>query len=241
MRLIIRNFQFEADQVQIGTTSTPFRDSAGNMLALYVRMSVSGFLLATTQAALKTLQNNLDAALKDEGSGDFLFLMNDGQPSSTKIFYSETLGGIRLEDGPNYPGGVGDWVQQRGFNFRVMAMVPKYADGNDVLESFSERVMYSGGGPMRICRNAVNTDPVEQVIYPKTFYTAVQLGEAVGFRRLPDRPPPIWPTKMNQDPDIEVQTPERIGDSFHGYKISWRYNFVSAQPLTGLPNAWPGV
>lgn len=109
-----------------------------------------------------------------------------------------------------------------------------------VLMDFAEGYTYSGGTPVIVVHEPINTGPVAQKTVPERGYHATQSGQAVGAYGRPDLAriaPPLFPAAMT-DRRITQRSAERCGLKYRNFGVQWSYEFASATPLVGLPNAW---
>ena len=109
-----------------------------------------------------------------------------------------------------------------------------------VLMDFSEGYTYSGGTPVIVVHEPINTGPVAQVTVPERGYRATQSGSAVGAYGRPDFAriaPPLFPAALTER-RVTQRSAERCGVKYRNFGVQWAYEFASATPLVGLPNGW---
>lgn len=241
MQLKWGSYAFSANEVNIQTSASLMVNQGGQPYAIKRRFNVSGHLLGSGQSDLTQKMNALQNALQIPYQ-DLVFYRDDGSASATLMRNFDSIGGILITDGPNFPGTSGaEYATTRQFNFAAEGEFPLPATQN-LLLSFSERLNFSGGGPIYRHRMAVNERPQKQLVYPHSIYRVQQEGEIVGYRRYIDPPPPLWPGALVESPDVSVDTPERKGKTapagYQGYRTTWAYRFESAVQLVGVPNLW---
>ncbi len=205
------------------------------------RWKVSGFLQATSQANLTAAIQRLEAAYAVQG-GNLGFFNDDGSATAHGIFDGQTIGGVRVVSGPNYPEGQGAEYSAGGaFRFYEIELEYDVRDFRVGLLAWTESITYSGGGPEFIFLEPILGPPVKQLLKAATAFRAVQRGMAKGHGSYPVPPDPLWPGDLLRDPEVERIAPQRRGNAFIEPQISWTYTFASALPLVGLPNPQPNI
>lgn len=169
---------------------------------------------------------------------DLVFKDDAGLVTSEVLKNAGSITGVRVTRGPDFTTTTGpEYCTIRSFSFTAEAEYPINANGL-LLLNFTESLAFSGGLPLYVHRLAINGPPQKQLVYPQTVYRVTQSGEAVGYTTTPLANPPKWPFALKEAPDIGTRSPERKGQGYQGYSISWTYRFESATPLLGAPSLW---
>jgi hypothetical protein len=205
------------------------------------RVSVSGWLEGDSQSDLASQEDALREALLGDRQ-DFKFLTDAGGVTPVSLLNSESISGVRVVDGPNFPGDTGaEYATVRRFDFEVEAEFVIRGTENRVL-AFTESVSIVGtGGPVRRFRVPINSPIlVRQQISPRSVIRATQRGQALGHTRWPAVPRPNWPLyELVDQRVIDAQGPRRAGRGFVEFPVSWSYSFESDRPFVGFPNLPP--
>lgn len=144
--------------------------------------------------------------------------------------------GVRVLAPPHYPDGVGsEGVTGRKFSVTVGATYPLPGTERFV-KSWNETLRFSGGGIRRDLVETVNTLPIAFITHLATIYRATQSGQAVGYLRYPDAPPPIWPNAVVGEQVRVLSGARETAGQLTDFPISWSYSFASPTPLVGFPN-----
>lgn len=217
-------------------------NAAGEPYALLHRWTLRGTLLADSVAELTTAIRGLENAYSVNGR-DLALLTDSGGSTAHLLKSSQCIGGVRVVDGPNFPtGDRGDYTTYRTYTITLEGEV--ILNGAEQLLAFSERVSFSGGGPRIVWHEALEGDPVPQVVAEKTVFRATQQGSTVGYLSYPNPPEPLFPGFLIENPEVQKESPKRTGrgarTTYTEFGISWNYQFASASPLNGNPTRWTG-
>ena len=233
----------ETNDSLIASYTEVVRNSAGEMMERKFRHEVMGYLsadgatVAIIQAAMKV---KMDALLLDMSlqNRDFIFYMDDGNPSSTYLYNSGSISGVKVVAGPDFIGTTGnERGTQAKFKFAVEASypltgAPKYLD-------FHEKLTFSGGGPVFTVRDAIIGPPQRQRVKEQSTWFVTQEGSLEGYlSAVAAPPPPIWPGALIRNPQISRDSPDRRGKGHTKFPLSWRYEFASVFQLFGVPHLW---
>lgn len=236
------NFAFDPGSLWVLASAVPNLNEAGEPISLQQRIQINGYVSGVGQAALTTAIQNLQAALSIPYQ-DLVFYQSNDQPSAHLLRNATSISGTRVTDGPNFPGTHGaEYATQRAFNFTAEADYFLAGTGKKLV-SFMETLTMMGGDPFYVVREALNGPPQRSLVYPSSVYSAIQSGEAVGFREYPVAPPPLFPDKMRGGRDgrrIVAHAPQRRGRNYVNFRLTWEYIFESEEPLIGIPNLWVG-
>ncbi len=170
---------------------------------------------------------------------DFGVLRTNGTPSGSYWRNSQTVGGIVIHD-LNFQGTAAtEYVFFREFTFTAKFRLPLTTTANAIVE-FHESVEFTGGEPEFVFKRAMNALPQKQLVWFATEYRVTQSGKAVGFLDYPPAARLLFPGDKVTAPRVVKDNPQRVGDGFIHYPVTWQYSFASAAPMIALPNVWPG-
>ena len=231
-------YAFGANACEVKSSAQTTINDGGQPVSVRRRIDVDGYLNGDGQAAIAQAAAALVTAL-DKPFQDLILYRDDGTASDTKLLNSGSLTGVVIRD-VQFPDSRGaEYATFRHFRFSAEADYP-LTNTLNLLMSFSETLSFSGGGPIYRHRLAINTRPQKQLVYPFSVFKVTQQGQAVGYRKRPLAPGPIWPAALMEAPDTSMDSPHRRGKLYSDFAISWRYNFESATRLVGVPNVWKG-
>jgi len=198
---------------------------------------IRGILQEADQDTLTISINALKAAylIQDRNIGLFF---DSGAATAHVMLSSQTLGGVRVIEGPSFPVGEGaEYSTFRSYEITVEAEFRSLTIG---LLAWTESIVFGGGGTRFVMQQPLQGMPVRQLVAEATPYTAQQTGSAIGQFTYPVPSAPIWPADEHRDQRrIERGQPRRHGNGYAEYPISWSYSFEAAAPLIGLPRLWP--
>lgn len=238
MQVKYGTYAFNANGVKVAYRQATLINAGGQPYAIEKTLSLDGYLEGDGQAACVLAASALATALARPYQ-DLILYTDAGAPSDCALYNSPSTTGV-VPQAPSFPDSVGaEYATFRRFQFSAKAEYP-LANTGAILMSFTERLQFSGGGPIYAHKMALNGPPQKQLIYPASIFKVVQEGEAVGYTFRPDPPPPIWPDALMTSPDITVDAPKRRGKKYTDFHVSWRYNFESATQLVGVPTIWKG-
>lgn len=243
MQLFYGPYPFDINATLLSTETHAKENAAGRQYALVQRVTCHGYLSSTSvtpQNDLTQKESQLKTVLAVQFR-DLKFFCDDGSPSSIGLLNAGSINGVRIVDGPHFKTTHGpEYASIRTFDFVAEAEYPM-ANTQNILLSFTEKLEFSGGFPLLTFRNAVNTLPQKQLVYPSTPFEVIQSGEAEGYRQMPVAPPSKWPAALMEAPRIVPVTPKRRGpNTYECYALSWWYRHMSATPLLGTPTLWTG-
>lgn len=237
MQVVWGSYRFTAGACRFGIRQDAILD-ARKMPYLYENtIDVTGRIYGEGDGALSTAEANLRTALRTPFQ-DFGVLRTNGQRSASFWLNALTVGGNVVHSGPNFTGTAAtEYVFFREFSFTVKNRTPITNLANAVVE-FRETVEYDGGEPEYAMKRAINDRPQKQLVWFATEYTVTQSGRAVGYTGYPNPGRILFPGDLMRSPKFIRENPERYGNDFINYPISWIYVFASAAPLVALPNVW---
>lgn len=222
--------------------------SGGQEIVAYkARADIEGWIIsqAATQADITAQIEAIQAAYVD--GGDLILYLNDGSEAPTSIYSGLTLGGTKVVQAPSFPDNSrAAYVTNYHWTAAIEAEIPTIA-GNTALWSWEESLTFEGtGGPDTDVIECVQGGPIPQTLKQRTAMTAIQEGRAVGYRSywLPMYNTPFWPQLEQQK--YRIQRPMSAKVTRAGFTVGykefptiWRYQFKSADPITGVPTPWP--
>lgn len=216
-----------------------FRNEAGVVYGFTERWKLSGFLQTATPALMTVAIAALEAAYSKQFQNLGLF-NDDGSPTAHGILSANTRGGVQVVGPPSYPQGFG--AEYSTFrSYEIILEWDRIFPGTGLI-AFTESIHYSGGGPLNLHMETLNTPPQKQLVKQFTTFRAVQRGMAIGEFSYPFAPPPIWPGDLEKAlPELDVTAPKRFGVNFAEYGLQWAYYFAAAYPLVGDPDVWPNL
>lgn len=234
-----QNYTSDDNSAIIGAKTRVVKNSGGEMISLVTSYEVKGYVYGTGQQDVSDSMNELESALARPYS-NFLFYQDDGAVSATALYNGPSLSGVTVTDGPNWllDARGANYVRQNEYTFTVSAEYP-LSNTRNMLLSFEERIIRSGGGPRYMLQECLYGPPQRQRIRAATIFSTVQEGSAEGYLRQPRIPPALWPAHLMFAPDTMEASPDREGKGFKRYAISWKYTYMSPVYLPGPPNLWP--
>jgi hypothetical protein len=239
MLLKFGGFSHAVAEVDVSTQAESLFTSGGTPWATRKRWTITGDLLAANSAGIDAAAASLLAAYPAGETGDFsLTLPAGGNAVAVSALSADALGGIKVTRPPSFPGMANSgYVTTLPFSIELEGTFP-LASVATALLSFTESLVFEGGGPLIAHLELVSGLPRAQRVKDSTIYRATQSGQAVGIYTWPTRPGPRWPASLVRSPRRELVSPRRDGDEYTEFVISWAYEFESADPLFGTPNAW---
>lgn len=229
MQLRYGSYRCPANAMSFTTSIRNEHNDLGFITAQTQRVDASGTLHASGQAAVVAACAALERALAVPRQ-DLIFTQDSGAVALA-LRNAGSISGVRITEGPNYgnSGGGFEYVNGRTFSFSAEVRYARLAVGAILLNSFSETVSTSGGGPVYGWLRPVNAPPERTVLYTHSPYEGSQSGSAesqFGY----------WPVPL---PVLGAPSENPvIARSFSGDKftITWAYKFSSVKPLFGFPN-----
>ncbi len=222
---------------QIAISKLPVLDGRGIPVAHTVTWNIQGQLQGSGQSDMDAkIEAFLEAYSRQ--NEDIVFLLSDGVTESQHTLkVRDTVGGVFVTNGPNFPDGSGaEYATKRTFDVQVSAEVPVDGAVNAIM-SFNETLATSGGGPRYGFTETATGLPVKQTLRSYTTYRATQSGSVTGYGTWPTPPLPIFGSaNLEEAPRISRQSPEWKGTSYTSFTVTWEYKYASASPLSGLPN-----
>ena len=242
MLLKIGSHTFALGQVALSIQSDIEENDAGQPLFLRQRWSAQG-LLTTQQRTAALAAADIDAQIATlntvlvNGVDIRLTMPNGTTLSQHQLISSSCIGGTRLVSAgiPTFERAGG--ITNLPFTFVYEGDIPA-TDSASLLRSFEETIQFSGGGPLFGHIVTQTGLPVKQKLRGRTVYRATQSGSAVGYRARPVAPLPIWQNAQIRAGDFTLKSPRLRGSNFIDFGTTWSYEFESAFPLVGTPNAW---
>lgn len=218
-------------------------DSGGVPYGYTETYKLKGRLQADTQAEITTAIDALKAAYAVQFQ-DLVLYDNSGAITSHALLNNNTLGGVKVVEGPSFPNSMGaEYSTYRTYEIMVAADTPLPGQGSNSTTEWSESLTFIGtGGPRVVWQPMITGTPIRQPVSELTTIKAIQRGSAVGFATYISFPAPLFPLETeHQDQRVyERNTPQFMGGGlFRYYPSTWTYVFEFNNPLTGNPTGRP--
>jgi hypothetical protein len=220
----------------------PLFNEQGTRYAERERWEISGFLQASTTTALTAAINAMKAAYALPNQELGLYLGDGHTLSSHYIRPSDTLAGIRVISGPNFPQGRGaEYSTFRSYQIVLEADRPVDESAHDpdaTLLAWEETLTFTGGGPRFVYLQTLLGLPQKQIVAAATPFRVTQQGRAVGQSLYPPPATPLWPIAEHVDDRKLTRKSPRASTPAGGpteYEVTWQYVFESESPLVGNP------
>lgn len=231
------SFQHGSNLVNVRYAARPNRNARGFTATVTKTLELTGTLIASTQAAIRTAIQNLEAAYTFGTSiGSAGLYHDDGTVSPHFLSVSGALGGVRVES-LDFPRDerTGEYATGRRFTIGLSAI---YAASNVAYQEYVEEIEVQGtGGPIVGATVTLKGPPKKQILAQRSIVTARQSGRAVGLRAYPPYAAPLWPNDEQLDKRTQKKgSPRNEGGTFLDWPISWAYQFLSVGPLGGEPH-----
>lgn len=238
MLLKYGDYEHEEGENTVAITRSPVYDRAYRRVRERETWQIRGQLLAASQAALKTAIEDLEEAYAEDGENLRLYHDGGGTVSAHALLAADCELGP-LVTGPDYPeGGGAEYAILRSYEITVTG--EKAVSAAEEIADYVETLSFSGGGARKRFSSPIEGAPQLYQTAAQTLYVVVQQGSAIGRTGYPTAPSPRFSGANINLPVYEInnRTPERVGDSYYNYEITWRYVMESATPMTGAPNPW---
>ncbi len=230
-------YRHDVGEVDVRRSRETIRSTATQrVLGVKLSWSLSGTLLAdsSSEIAIK-VQKLLDAYSTPALYCGFRDPSNAKVPSFW-INASDTLYGIRVVNGPNYPSmNATQHVTHYDYQINLEAQIPD-PNAQDIRD-WSESLSFSGGGERFVHLEPLYGLPVKVLAHQNTVFRVQQSGRAVGWLYRPPPAAPIWPEALMQAPVIRLQSPRSEEGTLVDWGIDWTYEYESATKLFGVPTA----
>lgn len=240
MRFEYGSFQHEVGGVYISQDNRQrVRSPRGNTVSIRRRLDISGVLIASTQAAITTLMDELANAYSGDGAGGGL-LLDNGSRSHHYLTTAGSLAGVQVVSGPNWGTTNGDAEYATGRSFSISLEAEYPAAKSDTLVNYIETVTVRGdGGPRYVMHEFARGSAEPEEVTSQTAVIVTQQGQATGYLGYPIIPPPMTGVGVRQGPGTirSATSPARYGTSYINYTVSWGYEFLSSGNVSALPNA----
>jgi hypothetical protein len=146
------------------------------------------------------------------------------------------LGGTRVVNPPQFPKGDGtEYATVRTFSVTVEGDILLPAGMGGLIE-WKETLEFTGGGPRWVIIETRRGAGERQQVSEQVPYRVRQSGSAVGVTAWPIVPGPLFPAAEHVERRVLARmTPERMGNDFTAWPVSWNYEFESVSALSGNP------
>ncbi len=234
------SYSHDPGEVEVAVLKDAVRTGGDTIWAHKWNWELRGQLVGTSESDIDGKVAALEAAYIDDQ--DIAIELTGGGDTNLSVAVADTMGGIRVVSGPNYPDNRGAaYVTYLPYTINLEAIVP-ISGPETTLLAFEESITREGGGPRYGMLEPVVGFPVRQLLKRNTIFRATQTGRAVGINSRPFPANPLWPSALKEAPQIEKPSPKRIGagnqQTYTEFEITWKYEFESATSLFGGPNAW---
>lgn len=149
---------------------------------------------------------------------------------------SRCLGGTRVVNPPQFPKGDGtEYATVRTFSITIEGdiLLPAGLTG---LTEWKETLEFSGGGARWVIIETRRGAGERQQVSEQVPYRVRQSGSAIGITAWPTVPAPLFPAAEHVERRVLVRmTPERVGNDFTAWPVTWNYEFESISALSGVP------
>jgi hypothetical protein len=240
LQLGFGNFLWVANATEVTTHRDLVYNHGGQVIAQRVAWNFGGYVYGDGQAAVSLQMELVEAALIQPFK-DLVLFTDTGSPSATLLLNRGSTTGVRITSGPNWDHTKGAaYALEQHFTATAEAEYP-LPQALRMLMDFQESISFSGGGPVRIARRAINGPPQIQTTFRQTEYLATQSGVMVGYLSQPNPltiAPPKFPAFLVETPTITPHAPRRMGLKYQDYRVEYSYKFVSTSPLIAVPTLW---
>lgn len=229
-------YSHDDNEVTLSITKAPRFGPLGYRIGTRERWQIQGILQAASVSALTTALTALEDAYETNNLD--LILTTDGNiETAHTLKVSDTLGGVRVVGGVQYPQGEGS--QYTTFRSYTITLEAVRNDNELELLAFSETVDIQGsGGPRRVLIEILNGPPQAQITNLATIQQIVQRGSALGYSQYPAPAAPSIPAwESLPDRVISRRGPRSVRGQFTEFTVNWQYVFLAPSPVTVLPQA----
>lgn len=236
-------YQHDDNSVAFSLSRTAKLDSGGVPYGYTETYKLSGRLQADTQAEITAAIDALKAAYSVQFQ-DLVLYDNSGNVTSHALLNNNTLGGVKVVEGPSFPNSMGaEYSTYRNYEIVVAADTPLTGQGNNSVTDWNESLTFIGtGGPRAVWQPMITGTPLRQQVSELTTIKAIQRGTAVGFADYISFAAPLFPIEYeHQDQRVwERSTPQYMGNGVKRYyPCNWTYLFEFNNPQTGNPTGRP--
>jgi hypothetical protein len=246
MILAYGSFKHPLGQPKVSFVADAIKNDGEVVVGYTARVDIAGMIIGSGNNPQQSIDQQIQQikTAYSVPNQDVVLYLSDGVTASQNVIrVQDTLGGIRVVRAPSFPeGGGAEYATYRTFTVGLEAELP--AVGPSALWSFRESLAFQGGGRIWDIAQPIYGDGIEQTIKQNSPYSAVQTGEAVGYRGYWAKmwPGPLWPPREQGFLREEsMEGPRRIGTAYKLFPTRWTYRFKSVKPLKGTatPNLWP--
>lgn len=237
------SFQHDDNSVEFSAMRTAKLDSGGVPFGQTETYKLRGEIRADTQAALTVAIDALKAAYAIPFQ-DLILYDNSGNETSHALKNSNTLGGVKVIEGPSFPNSLGaEYSIFRTFEVTLSADTPIAGQGQNSTVDWQESLTFVGtGGPRHVWQTLLTGTAIRQQVSELTTIKAVQRGQAVGYADYVAYPAGLYPIEVEHQEQrvYDRGTPQYLGGGVRRYyPCSWTYVFEFNNPATGNPTGRP--
>lgn len=230
------DFQHETGECEVSITkSAQYNEVSNTIERLTQRWTISGMLLAPSQAQLASKITALELAYSVDGK-DATLRYESNSPTPHQLLTATALGGVRIIEPISYPdGGRGEFAVWRKYRVTLEAI---YLGGPSGIVLWNEVISAAGGVPLYGFAQPIYGLPQKQLLATNTTYRVVQQGRAVGRTAYPSFPAKLWPNDL-VDVEETKEGPSWTKNNgvyqYQDFPIAWRYFYESSTLLNGTP------
>lgn len=229
------NYRHASGEVELSIDRETLYLESQTPYAYKHRWQLSGELVGDGQDDIDAKVAALEAAYSVHGL-DLSLRKTSGAPTRLILPNAGSFDGVKVVGPVQYPSNRGAvYATHIPYRITLEAEYP-IADPRLLIVRFRETLQRSGGGPLVNVLETLEGPPVMQQGKLCPAYRVVQTGEAVGLYQYPPVPPPLWPDKQIRPVQVTQSSPDRRGQSWLNWPVSWSYEFASATPLLGRPH-----
>lgn len=244
MQFSYRGFLHPANECTVAIKVKNNFDKAGRRIGRTETWNITGLIQAATQLKVDAACAAMEQAYEEDG-GDAILYLNAGGPAHRKLTTADSLTGVRVLEGVDYPDGKGaDFSTYRHYAITLEATYYKKKGKFNLLE-WQETLSWVGtGGPKFIFLPLLVGIPDKQFTQQHTTVKLTQSGHAIGRYKYPRMAKPLFPGDEHVDQRGHgKETPKRKGPPgrpfLTDYKVDWSYHFESVNPMNANPTPWP--
>ena len=235
LKLKYGSYVHEAGECAVIITRQALLSGHGVYPGFRERWDVQGRLHASTQAAVSTSINALQAAYKIHNQAIGLYF-ESGTPTSHVLNPLSTMGGTRVAQPPSFPEGRG--AEYSTFRNYTLAVEAEVYDYSEPLLSWTEVLSFQGdAGPTWGFLLPINAAPQKQLFTQASTQTVTQRGMAIGNNQYISAPGPLWPE--HEHAELRVIEHELPATNTKERVTRWSYAFEAAAPQSASPTTSP--
>lgn len=243
MYFLLGSLQFPSGEVSLQSLSSRRAGTRRGDVKLVKTMSVDIEVIPPSSESnpnqwLNTRRQQISTALSQVADGatpQAGFRLNNGGQSGWWLDGVTSLTGIRIKNFSDTQKDPSAYVTHLAFSLQLEAEYP--LPGIDDVMAYREEITISGnGGPTYAIVPVFQGPPHRYQLTESSPLVITQSGQAVGFSGYPSVNAPLWPEYENGPArQIKRGSPEREGQNFTEFPVSWGYTFLFGQ-MPSVPN-----